>query len=515
MKIGCIYTVETYFSIEQPLIAATEIPFGLSMIMTVLQAAGHDVELFVVTPDTPLDSYVGRFVRDSAPRMFCFTAVSTQYWQAEKVAKFVRDLDESIFLILGGHHASLNSEEVVKDNVFDAICIGEGERPIVQLANQLESDGDWPKAINNLWIRDQVQGSLTRNETGILVEDLDTLPLINRTLWDKWIAAPEDYPALLLGRGCPFKCTYCANHAMARLAEGKYVRFRSPENIVSELKSIRSQYPGTKRIYLEVETFGANRKASYAIFDALAEFNRTLEQPIRFGVNLALTSNFMQNSQRIHETLSKASEANIRSINIGLESGSERMRKDVLIRPKYTNDELVEFCHVAKDYDIDIIFFVLMGLPEETIKDYMETIKTARRAQPKTCYVSIFFPYLGTDLATHAMHTGLIQQESLVARGERSHSVLDLPEFGRRRIRFEYIVFWWRVYRGYWPMGKVVANIFRAFLRAHPSAHALFVHLRDSNPVVKWFGEKYGNRQYLANVSAVKTVGTRIDVISD
>jgi radical SAM superfamily enzyme YgiQ (UPF0313 family) len=515
MKIACVYTVETYYSIDQPLIAATEIPFGISMILTVLQGKGHDVELFVVTPDTPLDSYIGNYVREQSPRMVCFTAVSTQYWQAKKVAEFVRNLDKSIFLTLGGHHASLNTDEVAKENIFDAICVGEGEHAIIQLANQLDNHHDWPTSISNLWIRDQAREQLTKNETGKLVEDLDSLPLINRKIWDKWIAAPEDYPALLLGRGCPFKCTYCANHAMARLADGKYVRFRSPENIVDEIRSIRQHYPTTKRIYLEVETFGANRKASYAIFDALADYNKTLRQPIRFGVNLALTSNFMQNNERIHETLSKARAANIRSINIGLESGSERMRKEVLIRPKYTNDELVEFCKVAGRYGIDIIFFVLMGLPKETIEDYMETVRVARRANPKTCYVSIFYPYLGTDLASYSIHTGLIEQQSLVSHGERTHSVLNLPGFGRRRIRFEYIVFWWRVYRGHWPLGKVMANMFRSFLRAHPKAHTVFVSLRDNNSAVRWLAEKYGNRHYLGKISAAKTVGTRIDVISD
>ena len=156
-----------------------------------------------------------------------------------------------------------------------------------------------------------------------------------------------------------------------------------------------------------------------------------------------------------------------------------------------------------------------MGLPGETVEDFYETVKVARLAQPFHCYVSIFFPYLGTDLASHAMHVGLIKQESLVAHGERSHSVLDLPDFGRRRVRYEYIMFWWRVYRGYWPIGKVLANMLRAFLRAHPTAHALFVHLRDSNSVVRWLGEKYGNRKFLAEISATKTVGTRIDVIAD
>ena len=58
MNITCVYTVETYNSIEKPMGVATEIPFGIAMIVTVLENAGNDVELLVITPDTPLDKYI-------------------------------------------------------------------------------------------------------------------------------------------------------------------------------------------------------------------------------------------------------------------------------------------------------------------------------------------------------------------------------------------------------------------------------------------------------------------------
>ena len=90
MNITCVYTVEIFNSVEKPLSVATEIPFGISMIATVLQNAGHDVELLVITPDTPLDKYIEKDILERRPSLYCFTAVSTQYWQAKKVANFVR-----------------------------------------------------------------------------------------------------------------------------------------------------------------------------------------------------------------------------------------------------------------------------------------------------------------------------------------------------------------------------------------------------------------------------------------
>jgi anaerobic magnesium-protoporphyrin IX monomethyl ester cyclase len=524
MKIGCVYTVDTYYEVDKPFSSATEIPFGISIIMTVLQKHGHDVELFVITPETDLENTISKFVLNHNPQLFCYTAVTTQYWQVKNVANHIKNINPEIFNILGGHHASLDSDEVMKEGVFDAICVGEGETAIIELTKNIEnySEHGHIKPIKNLWYYDNDKNKIIKNPQADFRQDLDDLPYINRKLWDKFIDNPSDYPSILLGRGCPFKCTYCSNHAMAKLAEGKYTRFRSPKNIIGEIEYILENYDNVERIYLEVETFGANRKASFAIFDILAEYNSKRSKLINFGANLALTSNFMSSEERCHELLTKAKEANLTTINIGLESGSERMRKEVLIRPKYTNDELVRFCKFAKKYDIKVIFFVLMGLPGETIKDYFETIKTAKRAQPYTCYVSIFYPYLGTDLATESLNLGLVHSRDLVtsdlSKAERSRAILDLDGFSSNRIRLEYILFWFRVYYGHWSITKIIFYMGTSFLRAYPKMYSRALFFRNTLPILSNIVSYLSSNKRTSKFDKRKfdkAVGTRVDVVSD
>ena len=188
-----MYTVETYDSVDRPLRAPTEIPFGISFIITVLQEAGHNVKLFVITTDTPLDECLGEYIRTERPSMFCFTAVSTQYWQAKRVAQYVSETDSSIFRVLGGHHASLNAQAVIEEGAFDALCVGEGERAVVQLAASLLSDTDDRRDVENLWFRDRDTGEIHKNASAEFDVDLDALPSLNRRIWDRWIEQPKRY----------------------------------------------------------------------------------------------------------------------------------------------------------------------------------------------------------------------------------------------------------------------------------------------------------------------------------
>src|SRR5262245_44769782 len=100
MKIGCVYTVERGATGDKPLPYAMDIPFGMGIIATVLKEAHHDVTLMVFSPRSHYAEIISRYIETERPRLFCLTAVTTQFAFAREIARLVKQADPSIFVIL-------------------------------------------------------------------------------------------------------------------------------------------------------------------------------------------------------------------------------------------------------------------------------------------------------------------------------------------------------------------------------------------------------------------------------
>ncbi len=64
------------------------------------------------------------------------------------------------------------------------------------------------------------------------------------------------------GLGCPYECNFCFNHALKRLClgKGRFVRMRSPQNVIEEIKKVARDYPTMKRVKFEDDTFTLNKR---------------------------------------------------------------------------------------------------------------------------------------------------------------------------------------------------------------------------------------------------------------
>jgi len=422
-----VYSIDGHRRFDRRPISTTAIQLGISYISALLKQQGHATSLVVLeskrgAADFPL---LERCLREFQPGLVCHTAVATQYPFIVEAARYIRGQRPDLSQIVGGVHVSLNPAQALADG-FDAVCVGEGEYPTLEFAAQLDC-GVRPSGVANLWIR--TPGGVERNPPRPFLEPLDALPLADRALWDEWLdhSRPPVH-MVLLGRGCPYQCTYCCNHALRKLAAGPYVRMREPEAIVGEISTLAAPSEVDQEIYLEVETLMLDPQWTERLCAGLAAFNATRRRPIGFGANVRVTPN-----ADVDGFFGALARANIRSVNIGLESGSERVRREVLKR-HYSNEDVLRTVQVARAHGMRVALYNLIGLPGETFTDFLETARMNRLCRPDSPRTSIFFPYPGTELHRLCAARGLLPAQIATDR-ERRQAVLDLPAFSRRKIQ--------------------------------------------------------------------------------
>lgn len=129
---------------------------------------------------------------------------------------------------------------------------------------------------------------------------------------------------------------------------------------------------------------------------------------MQFGISYM--SSFLQKYGHRTE-LAVFRKANFRFVNIGVESGSERVRREIL-RRNYSNNDVINFVKLARKHDLQVAFFNLIGIPGETLADFKETIEINRKCKPEWVLPSIFFPYPGSDLYFSCKKQGLLEKPS-------------------------------------------------------------------------------------------------------
>jgi len=485
MNILFVYSIDEVYSLIKPLYAPEQIQFGISYISSFLKKHLYQTRLVVLGRLLGKKNFniIDKYLEEFYPKLICFTAVSSEYSFILDIAKYIKSRYPDIYLMLGGPHVSLNPKEALSGK-FDAVCIGEGEYPTLELASQLEK-GISPSGISNLWIKNGqiIEENLPRP----FLQDLDSLPFPDRQMWQEWI--PEGSGAMLpvlLGRGCPFECTYCCNHALKKIASGTYVRLRSAENIIAEIREIITRYPIVETIYLEVETIGINKEWTMQLCSKLQYLNATLNKPLSFGVNLRVTPHM-----ELESLFAEFKKTNFSFINIGLESGSERVRREILKR-NYSNADIINAVRLARKYGLKVRFYNLIGVPGETLADFKETIRINKVCQPDSHYTYIFYPYHGTVLYSSCKEQGLLGK-NLDTEMERSKACLNLPGFTKRQIQRSYLWFDYYLYKGRKPAYKLLAGVLASKIRLN-YFYRRIKHYR----LLKW------PRQMLRSIHSIK-----------
>lgn len=438
---------------------ARSFQFGVGLMSAVLKARGHQTRLHYLFGGYD-STALQKSIADWRPDLIAFSAVSPQY---HYVRRLFRDLQPfNAFTILGGQHATLAPECLEEIEGLNAVCVGEGEYPLLELADSLVN-GKVNYKIPNLWFKTSghvpvgavlAQPAQTgvasdapteenflvtdplRNETRPFIENLDTLPFPDRELFDYQRIIDSDFSTALFmfSRGCPYDCTFCSNHALRQKQPGRYVRFRSVESALEEIRRVTGRYR-MQTLYFNDDCFTAQK----AFFDEFcARYPREFSFP--FDVN-ARPETLNDNICR------QLKEAGCRRVSIGIENGSEQFRREVLGR-RQSNEQIAGAFAACRKAGLKTKSFNIVGFPCETPAIFQETVNLNRRIQPDSVIIGVFEPYPGTKLAEVCLKEGFIGKDaSETCFVGRRDTVLNMPQFPRGEILKCFRNFAFNVYR--------------------------------------------------------------------
>ena len=134
------------------------------------------------------------------------------------------------------------------------------------------------------------------------------------------------------------------------------------------------------------------------------------------------------------EILMLLKDAGCVEVKYGIESGNKEIREEVLNR-KMSNKQIIETIKTANDLGLKTGGYVMVGLPEESPKKFIETIRLVIGANIEVARISVFQPYMGTRLYDYCLEKKYFDNRRKSVE-ERHDTVLNLPNFGRRDILY-------------------------------------------------------------------------------
>lgn len=319
----------------------------------------------------------------------------------------------SLPVMWGSTHPTVQPGDSIKD--ADAVFRGEGEVSIVELVKGIDGGND-VTGIKGFWFK-MSDGSVIRNEAAPYV-DINRIsdPEFNakNQFFIRDSVLNEGDPqwkegafTVISSRGCPHHCSFCTNQYYLKSQPG-YLRLRSVDNVVGEIKRAMRIMPNVRRVKFYDDLFATNKKWT----DEFVE---------KYRREVSLPFDALLNPQHVSESLiGKLKKAGLTLVEMGIQSGSERMSNDIYDR-RLTNEKLMTAINVLHKSGVRLHYDFIIDNPLETEEDKKKAFEFLLKIpRPYSLLIFSLTHLPGTPLTERLLKEGHITQADVEGNSDKS-----------------------------------------------------------------------------------------------
>lgn len=359
-------------------------PLGLGYISAYLNKHGVETIIIDGLRDNLQNEQILEIIKKETPDAVGIGCLTAEYNVAMLLSNLLKK--NGVKVIIGGIHPTVLPYLTLIDSKADFVICGEGEIAFTKLV------------LNN-FVNNNIKGIYSldnlKSENDILeyAEQTDNLDIFPFPSWEK--IPPDTYnkrPAgliykkmpigyIMTSRGCAYSCTFCSG-----LYTIKKVRFRSIENVISEIKELINKY-GVKEIKFIDDNLAFKKEHIMKLCNALTE--NDIKVP--WGCTSGLRASCLD-----EEIIATMKKAGCYYFNLGIESVNDKIL--TIINKHQTTEQVSKIINLAYKYNIICGGFFIFGLPKETKKDIKNSIDFAVKSKLSLAVFSILDMFPGSQL---------------------------------------------------------------------------------------------------------------------
>ncbi len=333
--------------------------------------------------------YVKNLLVELNPRYIGIGTFTSDYDYAMNFARRIKRYINSK-IIVGGVHATIIPEDFIFErSPVDIAVFGEGELTLEEILKLNELNPNKLKKIKGICYFDQKTKQIVKTEKRELIKDISILPMpayqdLDMTFYAKPKKRVIGYAyysviPVYTGRGCPFRCTFCA----ANSVWGKGIaRIYPVDRIIEEIQMLIEEYKADA-IYIIDDTFTLSKERVYEFCEKIKPLNIIWAAQTR--VNCI-----------DEEMIKRMKEAGCVQLIFGVETGSQRMLN--LTKKGTTVQQARNVFHWCKKYDMRTFANMMFNLPDETEEDVRLSYQLYQQIKPDDFGLGLTVAYPGTEL---------------------------------------------------------------------------------------------------------------------